>query len=277
MKNTEKVADSTARLKSPIVYNTMEARLKDAERTGILNVAYMGLFFLPILPDNLEILICISNNLQTIAIPKSLKRLDCWNNQLTDIPELPASLTYLNCGANRLCALPDLPPNLLYLHCHNNRIRSLPTLPTNLLELQCYGNRIDSLPPMPPDLKHLYCYNNQLLELPSLGPNVEFIDCFNNRLVMLPPLPSSLTHLYCGSNPWSKPFRELIRNANAIETVRNIYKRRLENRRLGCSLICLQRLLGFLTEDILVVVGSFLSARVAGLPTQIAALQEADV
>ena len=254
----------------------MEVRLKDAERTGILNVAYMGLFFLPTLPDNLEVLICTSNNLQTIAIPKSLKRLDCWNNQLTDIPELPESLTYLNCGANRLRALPDLPPNLQHLHCHNNRIHSLPTLPTNLLELRCCGNRMQSLPPMPPDLKHLYCYNNQLSELPSFGPNLEFIDCFNNRLVMLPPPPSSLTRLYCGSNPWSKPFRELIRNANAIETVQNIYKRRLENRRLGCSLICLQRLLGFLTEDIMVVVGSFLSASLAGLPTQIAALQEAD-
>ena len=42
----------------------------------------------------------------------NLKKLYCYNNQLTSLPDLPPNLQILNCSNNKLTSLPDLPPNL---------------------------------------------------------------------------------------------------------------------------------------------------------------------
>lgn len=91
----------------------------------------------------------------------NLKRLFCYNNNLTSLPELPKSLKHLACGNNKLTSLPEL-PNLTGLHCNGNQLTSLPKLPDSLVELFCQNNKLKSLPNMPERLRILDCSGNDL-------------------------------------------------------------------------------------------------------------------
>ena len=51
----------------------------------------------------------VINNLSRFT---KLKRLDCFENELTTLPELPDSLKELSCCDNRITSLPKLPESL---------------------------------------------------------------------------------------------------------------------------------------------------------------------
>ena len=80
-------------------------------------------------------------------LPKSLKYLYCYNNQLKSLPELPKLLESLDCGDNQLESLPELPDSLKYLFCHNNKLKSIPKLPDSLIILCCDNNPLECLIP----------------------------------------------------------------------------------------------------------------------------------
>ena len=63
----------------------------------------------------------IRGNIQFDQLPNNLKYLDCFNNQLSKLPDLPNKLTYLNCSNNQLSGLPNLPNTLIYLDCRYNQ------------------------------------------------------------------------------------------------------------------------------------------------------------
>jgi hypothetical protein len=78
-----------------------------------------------------------------IHLYKNLKKLYCYNNQLTTLPEnLPVSLEVLGCNNNQLTTLPEnFPVSLKYLHCNNNQLTTLPeNLPVSLKLLFCDNN-----------------------------------------------------------------------------------------------------------------------------------------
>ena len=139
----------------------LEERRMEAERTGILDVSYIGLFRLSDIPDSIDDLSCEYNLLTCLpALPDSIATLWCDNNLLTSLPNLPASLTYLSCVGNRLTCLPELPPTLKYLSCDENFLTSLPNLPPSLVMLSCGDNRLASLPDLPDTLSYLRCEDN---------------------------------------------------------------------------------------------------------------------
>ena len=74
-------------------------------------------------------------------LPPALKLLECYDNQLTYLPELPSTLETLNCHDNQLTYLPLLPPSLETLMCYNNRLTHLPLLPSTLEYLYCINNQ----------------------------------------------------------------------------------------------------------------------------------------
>ena len=77
---------------------------------------------------------CSNNNLTSLLpefnsgnkLPESLKKLDCWKNNLISLPELPESLKELNCSCNYITSLPN---NLIDLR--------------NLSEIYYGGNEIE--------------------------------------------------------------------------------------------------------------------------------------
>jgi hypothetical protein len=145
-----------------------------------LNLSGLSLKELPVLPANLENLMCN-------------------DNRLTTLPELPPYLKYLNCDRNALTTLPKLPDRLEDLQCNSNRLTELPTLPSSLISLGCAHNCIKQLPSLPNTLEYLYCSDNQLSALPNLPVSLRQLDCSNNQLKTIPDFNGS--YLDCSDNP----------------------------------------------------------------------------
>ena len=140
-------------------------------------------------------------SLEGIQYFTSLKKLICYANKLTELPELPESLIYLGCGDNKLTALPEnLPSSLAYLSCSDNLLTKLPDLPSTLQSLYCSGNQLIALPELPVSLQYLYCSDNLLTQLPELPSKLQSLNCSGNQLTELPMLPASLRSLYCYNN-----------------------------------------------------------------------------
>ena len=107
--------------------------------------------------------------------------MDCYNTNLSSLPELPNSLINLYCSNNDLSSLPELPNSLTKLHCNNNNLSSLPELPNSLKQLWCHHNNLSSLPKLPNSLIKMYCSNNNLSSLPEF-PNLLEIYMINNPI-----------------------------------------------------------------------------------------------
>jgi Leucine-rich repeat (LRR) protein len=166
-----------------------------------LNLNFLNLPVLPLLPDNLQKLNCGRNQLTTLpTLPPNLVELNCGRNQLTTLPTLPPNLQKLNCDTNQLTTLPILPPNLQKLDCDTNQLTILPTLPNNLKNLYCGRNQLTTLPTLPNNLIELHCNENVLTTLPTLPPNLVELNCNDNVLTTLPTLPNNLVELECGNN-----------------------------------------------------------------------------
>ena len=142
-----------------------------------------------ILPNSLIRLYCSYNKLTSLPdLPNSLEELLCIGNQLISPLKLPNSLIRLYCSYNKLTLLPNLPNSLKELRCFGNQLKSLPKLTDSLQVLNCFNNQLTSLPPLPNSLKELYCCNNYLKSLPDLPNSLRELSCFNNRLISLPNL-----------------------------------------------------------------------------------------
>ena len=141
---------------------------------------------------------CCNNQLtQLPSLPSTLIYLSCCYNELTQLPSLPSTLQYLDCNVNQLAQLPTLPSTLTVLRCIDNQLTQLPSLPYTLTMLHCGYNQLKQLPSLPSTLTDLVCYDNQLTQLPSLPSTLKYLVCYNNQLTQLPSLPSTLIHLDC--------------------------------------------------------------------------------
>lgn len=161
-----------------------------------LDLSNLHLTELPVLPDDLIMLRCHSNELTSLpTLPPSLRILHCHQNYLHVLPELPPLLESLSCSHNYIHYLPSLPSSLTQLVCMRNYLTTLPPLPQALKELCVDNNDIRWLPTLPP-LTSLSCCRNLLTSLPSL-PLLESLSCFANPLETMPELPSTLVYLTC--------------------------------------------------------------------------------
>ena len=186
-----------------------------------LNCSNNDLKTLPALPETLQILICVGNNLTKIEkLSPALTKLDCSDNQLTELPFLPVNLLDLDCEKNYLTAinisqlalerlscsdnqlyvLPDLPKNLLKLDCNNAQLTIIPALPNGLIELECAHNLLEKLPYLPDSLRELDCSFNRFTTLQNLPDRLKRLACTNNLLKTLPPLGKNLSFLDASYN-----------------------------------------------------------------------------
>ena len=146
------------------------------------------------------------SNLKGIEYFTALKRLECYENQLTslDVSNFTA-LEELFCYKNKLTALNVSGCTALtVLWCHNNQLTSLNVSgSTALKNLSCYDNQLTTLDVTNNmALKNLSCYDNQLTAL-GLSKNtlLESLSCYRNKLTSLNVSGcTALTELYCVSN-----------------------------------------------------------------------------
>jgi Leucine-rich repeat (LRR) protein len=169
----------------------------------------------------------------------NLQELDCYNNQLTSLPEsLPTSLQSLDCSQNQLISLPEnIPFSLQKLYCYNNKLILLPeTLPNSLQRLNCSYNQLTLLPEsLPNSLKILYCGSNQLTSLPISILNCRFLTEINygsNPIENIHPAITRFINRTKNRNMTVYNDRQSVHNSNIQESVRqsiiNILSTRLD-------------------------------------------------
>ena len=112
-----------------------------------------------------------NNGLKVLPrLPNSLLHLRCYNNQLTELPEiLPEGLQTLDCMNNHLTHLPKKLPSLG--RPINLTLEEEYELPCPLITINCMCNRITHLPEIPNTVKSLNMHDNELTEITGISRN----------------------------------------------------------------------------------------------------------
>ena len=118
-----------------------------------------------------------------------ITKLDFIWKKLTVLPDISKciNLTELYCYENKLTQLPELPNSLRCLSFDDNQLTQLPKLPNSLGYLSCSLNKLTQLSNLPNSLVNLYCSYNQITEIPAL-PNIEFIYYYDNPIEYIHPI-----------------------------------------------------------------------------------------
>ena len=124
-------------------------------------------------------------NLKGIEYFTSLKKLKCFNNQLTSLDVSKNKvLTYLDCYSNQLTSL-DVSKNtaLTQLYCKNNQLTKLDVSKnTALTELNCSNNQLTKLDVSKnTTLFYLGCFNNQLTSLDISNTEINTLNYQGNN------------------------------------------------------------------------------------------------
>lgn len=111
--------------------------------------------------------------------------LDLSNLQLTNLPgDIPNSVRKLNCSNNLLTELPGNLQSLNELYCFNNRLTKLPENLLNVIDIVCNDNLLENVPINTPLLKNFIAKNNRITELSTefLNLKLERVELFNNLI-----------------------------------------------------------------------------------------------
>ena len=174
------------------------------EETDINNISE----YLPLDNNIISLKISIDNMIEMPKLPNNLEYLACnFNKKLKNILKLPEKLKRVNCANCNISELPELPDNLIQIDCDNNNIYILPKLPKNLEKLRCgnNNNNLIELPELPYSLKVLFIVNTSIRKLPKLPDSLEYLYCTSAMLTELPELPENLKEIKLGYNNWIKP------------------------------------------------------------------------
>ncbi len=105
---------------------------------------------------------------------------------MTKLCKLPDSIKDMNCYSNNLAEIPNFPANLISMDCHNNQIKKIPPFPENLKSIYISENELVELPEQSHPLnklKTLYVENNKLTNINlSYYPNLISFNCDDNPL-----------------------------------------------------------------------------------------------
>ena len=168
-----------------------------------LNVSYnSGITSLPSFSSytSLQFLFCTNCSLTSLPnMPNSLKRLDCYSNQITAMPNLSnTQITLFLCLSNSIGSIPSgyLPNTIQTVEIQNNLLNSIGSIPASLTKLNVQGNCVSgscltSLPTLPAGMLYLYLDPSHITSLPNCPTNLQIFDLSQTR-INLPPCNYSL-------------------------------------------------------------------------------------
>ncbi len=216
----EQRGQAVARMKECLENNADRLNLHNLDLTSLpdtlppcneLDISNNNITELPTLPNNLQRLMAICNQLHTLpdTLPEHLLSLYVISNKLERLPEnLPESLDTLNVSDNPSLQFPNnWPSNLKYLNIADCELTELPTLPNTLTALYADRNQLRTLPDtLPTSLLTLNVTSNQFTQLPETLPaSLSFLMVLGNSLTALPEnLPSSLRCIGAEYNQFSQ-------------------------------------------------------------------------
>lgn len=151
------------------------------ENLVVVDLCSNNLSSIPKFPDTIEEILIKNNNISNInslAQYHFLKRLDCSNNMIGEIPIID-SLDILICENNQIKNIPTHLKKLRKLLCSKNEIKSITGL-VSLEILEIDHNKLERIEDVP-RLKELYCSNNIISSLSDLN-KIEIIHCFDTNI-----------------------------------------------------------------------------------------------
>jgi Leucine-rich repeat (LRR) protein len=169
--------------------------------------------------------------------------------------------------------LPPLPHNLRTLICSNNNLETLPTLPPGLTILACDNNILKSLPALPKTLQTLNCCGNFLKEIPELPASLSALVCYANELKFLPDM-KHVTLLKASHNPWNPRFAEIMTSEDCIQMIREFYRNMRLTKESARNALNVTILKDRLPDDLVHIVGSFMTGKNNRLDMQLMDLYE---
>jgi len=200
--------------------------LENGNNITRIDVSFVDITTVPILPLNLEVLCADNNfNLETIPVlPMRLRVLSLCLTGIQVLPELPETLEELYVSENPGICIEKLPPNLVVFVANSCELEELPNLPPSLTTLVVDGNYLEGLPELPTTMKIIIASNNQVLwlsrniadlihlevlmvqnnvirHIPTLPTGLREFNCAENNLKRLPILPESLIDFVFFGNP----------------------------------------------------------------------------
>lgn len=151
----------------------------------VLDVCSNNLSSMPLFGEKVEELLIKNNMIDILWFPNntSLKRFDCSNNNISEIPyhkSLSTSLNVLVCSYNKITKIINF-DNLTKLFCRFNKIFELNDL-QKLEILDCDKNKLDYLNYFP-NLIELYCCYNNISQL-DIHKKLRIIHCHHNDITL---------------------------------------------------------------------------------------------
>lgn len=153
------------------------------------------------LPNKLKELACHNNKLETIPSHDFLEKIDCSDNNLSDLSKYPQLIDLL-CYNNNLKAIP-MYKNLTRLVTKNNPLEYLSEQP-NLIHLDCSTTKLKGKITNIPSVKYLICNHTRINDISNFV-NLESLEIIDTDITKIPYIRTLKDLLFKHGNDISLP------------------------------------------------------------------------
>lgn len=133
-----------------------------------LDLSYLFLGSVPPLPEWIEMLSLIHNELDSIHVPESCKELEVDFNNLTEFPQVPDGITLISVNNNLISHIDSFPPKAKIISICHNKLSEIPTIPDAAKVFDCSENNIKEIRWFPKNLKEVHIEYNKIEVIPAI-------------------------------------------------------------------------------------------------------------
>ena len=133
-----------------------------------------------------------------------IDRISFTSGKITSIRNIPLGIKRLECPENLLVEIPNIPDTMTNLVLHHNYLKHIDLIHLkNLKELNINHNQIGHLVAFPESIESIYCDHNFLTTLDLKGiKNLKVLHCSHNRMVRIENFPEdTITDFKMENNP----------------------------------------------------------------------------
>ncbi|EGP4636856.1 leucine-rich repeat domain-containing protein [Escherichia coli] len=144
-----------------------------------LDLSYLFLGSVPPLPEWIEMLSLIHNELDSIHVPESCKELEVDFNNLTEFPQVPDGITLISVNNNLISHIDSFPPKIEKIFISHNKLSQIPAIPDTTAVFDCGCNKIQEIRYFPKNLKEARIGYNNIEVVPAIPGNLKllFMEC----------------------------------------------------------------------------------------------------
>ncbi|EFC9768054.1 DUF5503 domain-containing protein [Escherichia coli] len=144
-----------------------------------LDLSSLFLGSVPPLPEWIEILNLIENELDSIQVPESCKELELDFNNLTEFPQVPDGITLISVNNNLISHIDSFPPKIKEIYIRHNKLSQIPEIPDTTTVFDCGCNKIQEIRYFPKNLEKALIEYNNIEVVPAIHSKLKllFIEC----------------------------------------------------------------------------------------------------